>query len=121
MQQIKAEIEYKFSLKQNYSLLIQRDKEVINKMRGKPAWVAGVIIFLTPIISRTEYGFDRDTFWFLISLAIVCFGYLKLKYNDKIKSTERQITQWQIEADLQEKYVNYLFQLEESSPVKFMP
>ncbi len=63
MRESATEFEYKFKLKQSYTLLINKAEQENKSMKSKPGLVAGITLFLIPIISRNEYGYDREIFW----------------------------------------------------------
>lgn len=113
MRESATEFEYKFKLKQNYTLLINKAEQENKSMRSKPGLVAGITLFLIPILSPYEYGYNREVFWFLVILALFLYGYLKYNYKYKIKLNEELIPIWKKEAELQEKYSNFLYGLEE--------
>jgi Ca2+/Na+ antiporter len=113
MRESATEFEYKFRLKQSYTLLINKAEQENKSMKSKPSLVAGITLFLIPIVSRNEYGYDREIFWFLVLLALFLYIYLKYSYKHKIKCNEDLIPIWKKEAELQEKYSIFLYRLEE--------
>ncbi len=113
MRESATEFEYKFKLKQSYTLLINKAEQENKSMKSKPGLVAGITLFLIPIISRNEYGYDREIFWFLVILALFLYIYLKYNYKYKIKSNEELIPMWKKEAEIQETYSTFLYGLEE--------
>jgi len=114
MRKSATEFEYKFELKQNYTLLINKAEQENKSMKSKPGLVAAITLFLIPIFSQNEYGVNREVFWFLVILAFVLYAYIKYNYKDKIKYNDQLIPLWKKEADLQEKYSNFLYGLEEA-------
>jgi Ca2+/Na+ antiporter len=113
MRKSATESEYKFQLKQNYTLLISKAEQENKSMKSKPSIVAGITLFLIPILSRDEFGYDREIFWFFVILAVALYIYLKYQYKYQIQSNDELIPIWKKEAELQEKYSNFLYKLEE--------
>jgi glucan phosphoethanolaminetransferase (alkaline phosphatase superfamily) len=107
-----AEKELKFSLCTNYSLLIHRLKEENKKLEMRPSIFAICICLLIPIFGQTEYGWDREIFWFFVILAIAIYFYYKFKYKNIIKSNLSAIERWNKDVKIQKEYVSFLYELE---------
>lgn len=102
----------KFDLRQNYDSLINRANEQNKKLKSKPGLIAGFILLLIPILSKTEIGYDREIFWFLIFLAIAVFAYLKYQYKKDIAFNDLYIKKWADEKRIQVLYAEYLYEIE---------
>jgi hypothetical protein len=118
MRKSATEHDYKFELKQNYNSLIHRAVSENKSMKAKPGLIAGFILFLIPVLAKGDYGYDREIFWFFLILAVGVFFYLKQSYKHKIQLNDELIPIWEKNAELQEKYANYLYQLEEENEIK---
>jgi hypothetical protein len=111
---MKSYIENKleFNLRQNYDSLINQANEQNKKLKSKPGLIAGFILLLIPILSKTEIGYDREVFWFLIIVSIASFFYLKYKYKKDIVFNNFYIDKWGKEKEIQTLYADYLYEIE---------
>ncbi len=118
MRQGRAELEYKFKLKENYGLVISTAKKENESMKIKPAGIAGIIFLTAPFVSEILNNYQREALLALIILSLVTYFYLKISYKHKIALNEELIPIWHQEAVLQEKYSDYLYKLEEDHLIK---
>ena len=102
----------KFDLRQNYDSLINRANEQNKKLKSKPGLTAGFILILIPVLSKTDIGYDREIFWFLILVAIVAFFYLKHQYKKDIAFNDLYTKKWAEEKRIQALYADYLYEIE---------